>query len=246
MVNGPEVQLIGTRDAVPPACNGSTLQPGASSDTKPWPYQWLDAMNEVKPNVVVLLAGRWEVVDREYQGSWTNILNPAYAAYVKQQLEQASQLVTATGARMVFLTAPCTNEGEQPDGAPWPEDNPARLAAFNRLIREVVRGASIDRHGRRPQRGGLPRGEVRHHGRRGRPPALRRCPLHKCRGHLAGAQADAADRGGRQGAGGERRSGGSLSRRVTPGSGSRSAAWCPSRVTAGSCSGSRRRRHTAP
>jgi len=138
VVNGPVVQLMGTRDVVPPACNGSTLQPGASSDTKPWPYQWLDAMNEVKPNVVVLLAGRWEVVDREYQGSWTNILNPAYAAYVKQQLEQASQLVTATGARMVFLTAPCTDEGEQPDGAPWPEDDPARLAAFNRLIREVV------------------------------------------------------------------------------------------------------------
>ena len=25
-------------------------------------------MAEVQPNVVVLLAGRWEVVDREYQG----------------------------------------------------------------------------------------------------------------------------------------------------------------------------------
>ena len=88
--------------------------------------------------MVVLLAGRWEVVDREYQGTWTNILSPAYAAYVKQQLEQASQLVTATGAHMVFLTAPCTDEGEQPDGAPWPEDNPARLAVYNKLVREVA------------------------------------------------------------------------------------------------------------
>ena len=35
-------------------------------------------------------------------------------------------------------TAPCTNEGEQPDGAPWPEDNPARLAVYNRLVREVA------------------------------------------------------------------------------------------------------------
>ena len=41
-------------------------------------------MNAVKPNVVVLLAGRWEVVDREYQGTWTNILHPTFAAYVKQ------------------------------------------------------------------------------------------------------------------------------------------------------------------
>ncbi len=39
---------------------------------------------------------------------------------------------------MVFFTAPCTDEGEQPDGAPWPEDNPARLAVYNRLVREVA------------------------------------------------------------------------------------------------------------
>jgi peptidoglycan/LPS O-acetylase OafA/YrhL len=138
VVNGPEVELMGARDATPPACDGAPQQPGATSAKQPWSDQWLEAMNEVKPNVVVLLAGRWEVVDREYEGTWTNILHPAYAAYVKQQLEQASQLVTGTGARMVFLTAPCTNEGEQPDGAPWPEDDPARLAAFNRLVREVA------------------------------------------------------------------------------------------------------------
>ncbi len=138
VVNGPEVQLMGTRDATPPACNGSSLYPGEPEASQPWQYQWLDAINVVKPNVAVLLAGRWEVVDREYQGAWTNILHPAYAAYVKQQLEAASQLVTATGARMVFLTGACTNEGEQPDGAPWPEDDPARLAAYNKLIREVA------------------------------------------------------------------------------------------------------------
>ncbi len=128
VVDGPEVELMGARDDTPPACNGSPLVAGEPVNQQPWPFQWLNAMNEVKPNVVVLLAGRWEVVDREYQGGWTNILSPTYAAYVKAQLEEASKLVTGTGARMVFLTAPCTDEGEQPDGAPWPEDNPARLA----------------------------------------------------------------------------------------------------------------------
>jgi peptidoglycan/LPS O-acetylase OafA/YrhL len=138
VVNGPEVELMGTRYATPPACNGSPLVPGEPLNQQPWANQWEAAINDVKPNVVVLLAGRWEVVDREYDGSWTDIQDPAYAAYVKNQLEQASQLVTATGARMVFLTAPCTDEGEQPDGAPWPEDNPARLAVYNRLVREVA------------------------------------------------------------------------------------------------------------
>ncbi len=138
VVNGPEVELMGVRDITPSACNGSALYPGEPLDQQPWPDQWVAAMNDVKPNVVVLLAGRWEVADREYQGTWTNILNPAFAAYVKQQLQQASQLVTATGARMVFLTAPCTDEGEQPDGAPWPEDNPSRLAVYNKLVRQVA------------------------------------------------------------------------------------------------------------
>jgi peptidoglycan/LPS O-acetylase OafA/YrhL len=138
VVDGPEVQLMGARDATPPACNGAPPAPGAPLADQPWQNQWLAAIHEVQPNVVVLLAGRWEVVDRQYQGTWTNILDPVYAAYVKQQLEKAAQLVTATGARMVFLTAPCTDEGEQPDGAPWPEDNPARLAVYNKLVRQVA------------------------------------------------------------------------------------------------------------
>ena len=95
-------------------------------------------MSVNRPNVVAFLAGRWEVVNREYRGKWTNILNPTFAAYVKHQLELASNLVNANGVHMVFLTAPCTDEGEQPDGAPWPEENPARLAVYNKLVREVA------------------------------------------------------------------------------------------------------------
>jgi hypothetical protein len=90
------------------------------------------------PNVVVVLAGRWEVVNRVYQGRWTNILNGTFSGYVKHQLEFASELITAYGASAVFLTAPCTSEPEQPDGAPWPESSPARLAAYNKLVREVA------------------------------------------------------------------------------------------------------------
>jgi peptidoglycan/LPS O-acetylase OafA/YrhL len=138
VVNGPEVDVLGAHDTTPAACNGSPYVPGEPAASQPWPYQWLAAMGETKPNVVVLLAGRWEVVDREYQGQWTNILNPVFASYVKDQLIQASNLVTATGARMVFLTAPCTSEGEQPDGEPWPEDSPQRLDAYNQLVREVA------------------------------------------------------------------------------------------------------------
>ena len=39
---------------------------------------------------------------------------------------------------MVFLTAPCTDEGEQPDGAPWPEDSAGRLDVYNQFVRQVA------------------------------------------------------------------------------------------------------------
>lgn len=138
VVDGPAYELMGVRYQTTAACDGSPPAPGASPQDQPWPSQWLSALNQLHPNVAVLLAGRWEVVNREYRGQWTNILDPSFAAYVKAQLAYASNLVTSTGAHMVFLTAPCTDEGEQPDGAPWPEDDPARLAVYNKLVREVA------------------------------------------------------------------------------------------------------------
>jgi lysophospholipase L1-like esterase len=138
VVMGPEVEIMGARDSTTSSCDGATAPPGTPINSQPWPYQWLNAMAIVHPNVVVLLAGRWEVVNREYKGTWTNILHPAFATYVKHQLELTSDLVTASGAHMVYLTAPCTDEGEQPDGAPWPEDSPTRLAVYNKLVRQVA------------------------------------------------------------------------------------------------------------
>ena len=121
-----------------PECSGATPIPGAPLRSQPWPIQWQSAMSKNHPNVVVILAGRWEVVNRIYDGAWTNILSPTFASYVKKQLEFASNLVTATGANVVFMTTPCTDETKQPDGAPWPEDDPARLAVYNGLVRQVA------------------------------------------------------------------------------------------------------------
>jgi peptidoglycan/LPS O-acetylase OafA/YrhL len=103
-----------------------------------WQGAWRQWLKALHPNVVVLIAGRWEVVDRtDPAGAWTNILNPAYASYVKGQLESAVRIATSTGAKMIIETSPCYDSGEQPDGAPWPEDSAARLAAYNNLVMQV-------------------------------------------------------------------------------------------------------------
>ncbi|HLI72809.1 MAG TPA: acyltransferase family protein [Acidimicrobiales bacterium] len=111
---------------------------GGSVPCQAWPSAWKQWVQELTPNVVVFLGGRWETVDRTgNHGGWTNILHKRYANYIKQQLELAVTLGTSTGAEMVLETAPCFDSGEQPNGAPWPQDAPSRVATYNRLVREV-------------------------------------------------------------------------------------------------------------
>ncbi|HUA93893.1 MAG TPA: acyltransferase family protein [Acidimicrobiales bacterium] len=118
--------------AVPPGCNPSA--PASSQ----WPALWAGLIAAHKPQVVAVLAGRWEVSTVDWNGQWTNIGNPAFARYVEQQLRLAVKVASSGGARVALLTAPCYDGGEQPDGDPWPADSPARLATYNRLLAEAA------------------------------------------------------------------------------------------------------------
>jgi peptidoglycan/LPS O-acetylase OafA/YrhL len=103
-----------------------------------WPTLWKADIAKDHPNVVMILAGRWEVSNRTYDGHWTNIENPTYAAYVKRQLRYAVGVAGSSGASVVLMTAPCYDTGEQPDGQPWPEDSRTRLGIYNGIVRQVV------------------------------------------------------------------------------------------------------------
>lgn len=120
------------------ATSGADCLPNPPPGRLPWPKEWQGWIDAYRPGLVILLAGRWEVVDRTYNGRWTNILDPVYAAYVKSQLQLAVNVATAQGAHMVLMTAPCYDSGEQPNGQPWPEDSAARLDAYNTLVRQVA------------------------------------------------------------------------------------------------------------
>jgi peptidoglycan/LPS O-acetylase OafA/YrhL len=117
---------------------GGVFGPKQNVPCQAWTTAWADWVHQLKPNVVVFLAGGGETKDRLYHGVMTNILNPTFAAYVKSQLEKAVGIATAAGALMVFMTKPCQSTGEQPDGAPWPEDSSARQSVYNSLLRSVA------------------------------------------------------------------------------------------------------------
>jgi hypothetical protein len=138
VADGPAVIVMGQVNSIVPACGGPPAPNDPSNETTPWATQWANEIAQIHPNVVVEGAGRWELVDRQYQGSWTNILHPQFAAYIKSQLEKAAAVANDDGLPMVFLTAPCTQEPEQPDGDAWPEDNPARREAYNKMLRQIA------------------------------------------------------------------------------------------------------------
>jgi hypothetical protein len=122
----------GVPDAVTPACNTSAPK------SVQWPAQWRGDLRQFDPNVVMVLAGRWEVEDRLIDGHWLHMGDPVFDAEVKASLEQAVQVGTSTGALMVLMTSPCFDSGEQDNGLPWPEDSAARLAEYNALVRQVA------------------------------------------------------------------------------------------------------------
>ena len=92
-----------------------------------------------KPDVVVVLAGRWEVADTEINGQWTNIFSPSFQALVREGLEQEIAVAKAHGARVLLVTQPCADSGTQPDGSPWPQDDPRRLAIYNGIVESIAR-----------------------------------------------------------------------------------------------------------
>jgi peptidoglycan/LPS O-acetylase OafA/YrhL len=106
---------------------------------------WRHEVARFRPDVVAILAGRWETHTVLRDGQHLNISQPGFQADVAAGLTRAVRIAAAHGARVVLLTAPCTDSGEQPNGQPWPEDSPSRLATYNAILRAVAHrtGASV-------------------------------------------------------------------------------------------------------
>jgi peptidoglycan/LPS O-acetylase OafA/YrhL len=103
-----------------------------------WPRRWLRQLRASRPDEVLLMVGRWETTDHFYQGRWQHVGDPAYDSHLAALLGKAITLLGSTGARVIVATAPYNRDGEQPDGSPYPEDDPIRVTTWNRLLRTVV------------------------------------------------------------------------------------------------------------
>ena len=114
---------------------------GACAATAPvsqqWPALWTGQLNAEHPNVVMIMAGRWEDSDQVIDGKDVHIGEPGYDAILQTDLEQAVRVASSTGAYVMLLTAACVDSGEQPNGQPWPEDLASRRLEYDHVL-EVV------------------------------------------------------------------------------------------------------------
>ena len=131
---GAAVLEHGVEESVAPACNVAT--PAAQQ----WPALLRQDLARDRPDVVLLVAGRWEVSSRRQTpgGPWVDITQPATASYVTSELETAAALVRAGHATFALATAPCFSSGETASGGTWTEDLPSRVIAYNAVVRSVA------------------------------------------------------------------------------------------------------------
>ncbi|MDQ6696516.1 MAG: acyltransferase family protein [Actinomycetota bacterium] len=100
--------------------------------------EWQTEVTDKDPDVVTVLVGRWEVPDHRFGGRWVHVGDRAFDAYLADRLDRGVRILSSRGAHVVLLTTPYSDPLERPDGGRWPEDDPRRVDAFNRIVREVA------------------------------------------------------------------------------------------------------------
>lgn len=103
-----------------------------------WPQLLQRAATTDGVDVVMILVGRWETMDRVHNGKWTHLGDASFDDYVRGELDRAVGIAASGGARVVLATAPYNRRGERPDGGLWPEDEPERVDRWNALLREAA------------------------------------------------------------------------------------------------------------
>jgi hypothetical protein len=96
-----------------------------------WRAQVERALRAHRPQLVVVLLGVWDTIDRQVDGAWRGPGDPAWAQWYGTEVDGALRLAGQGGARVAWVLMPCT-------GTPRTNE---RLAHVNTAIREAARRA---------------------------------------------------------------------------------------------------------
>lgn len=116
----------------------------AEAKCNTWATQRLKDIGDVRPHVVVVSYGVFDVLDRQLgaESAWTHLGQAEYDVYVRSEIAGLTDLLLSQGAKVVWLVQPDVEIGVTDDGSrplvSFPESDPRRMARFNELVREVV------------------------------------------------------------------------------------------------------------
>jgi Acyltransferase family len=106
-----------------------------------WTTTLPQEISTIQPQLILVLFGTWDVSDRMIPGDtkWRAIGDPVYDRWLRGQVSDAIDVMTAQGATVVWLTSPYIQDGiDSGATGSFPEESRTRMNELNQLIREVV------------------------------------------------------------------------------------------------------------
>ncbi len=109
------------------------------NDCLHWRSLYAADIARTHPDVVGLLTGRWSITDREVDGQTVHVGQPAWDDHLVSEYSDIVEFLAGQGVKVVLFTLPYFDPPQEaPDGSTFPENQPARVAAFNRDLRRVA------------------------------------------------------------------------------------------------------------
>ena len=109
------------------------------STCRHWKTLWAAEVRALHPEVVGLLAGRWDITDHLLHGQVVSIDQPAWNRHLEDEMNQVVAVLSAEGAKVVLLTMPyIAPPQEAPDGSVYPENRTSRVDEYNPILRRVA------------------------------------------------------------------------------------------------------------
>lgn len=130
-----------------PIGRGGLFRAGQDTQAFPARCRWSEpsgfpaALSEGQPDVVVVVGGAWDALDRLPDGAsdWQHLGERPADRFALAEMLRAIDLLGSDGARVVLVTSAHVRHGAAQGFSNLRESDPARIDRFNQLLREAAK-----------------------------------------------------------------------------------------------------------
>ncbi|MBI2705414.1 MAG: acyltransferase family protein [Actinobacteria bacterium] len=110
----------------------------ASDACRDWKGVWGAAIDQYRPDLVVLDVGAWEIFDRKVDGQWIVFGTEEFDRMLTAKLQEVVDLAASRGTAIALLTSPYFERNDDVSSAEWTQNDRSRVDRFNELERKVA------------------------------------------------------------------------------------------------------------